>query len=173
MSDKNSPYFKGAIWLGLVFLLAGGAVMVQSLRVDMADTNAPRWVGFAFGLVFFNAGLTASLMDSIFNIYRESKFFSYLHALALLSIFLIFPLLFNWVAFGPGEREFNMSISIPFLSYDSGGGSEIIGRIAFGIPALLMDAVIGYVLFAFIVEANEKKKDEALSEYIEELSAEE
>ena len=173
MPDKNPPCFKGAIWFGLVFLLAGGAVMMQALRVDAAEMNAPRWVGFAFGLVFFNAGLTVSLMDSIFNAYRESKFFSYLHALALLSIFLIFPLLFNWVAFGPGEREFSMGISIPFLSFDSGGGNEIIGRIAFGIPALLMDAVIGYVLFAFIVEANEKKKDKALSAYIEEMDSEE
>ena len=117
--------------------------------------------------------MTVSLMDSLFNSFRERKWFSYFHALVLLSIFLIFPLLFNWVAFGPGDREFEMSISIPFLIFDFPRGDEIIGRIAFGIPALLMDAFLGYLVYAFIVERLNKRKADELEAYIEHMGREE
>ena len=100
MSDKKSPYFKGAMWIGLVFSLAGGAIIIQSIKVGTAYATTPRWVGIAFGLMFFNAGISVGLLDSVFNRYRENYWFCYLHAIALLSIPLIFPLLFNWVAFG-------------------------------------------------------------------------
>ena len=173
MTTKNSPQFKGAIWFGMVFLLAGAAVMRQSIMVGMADESTPRWIGIAFGLMFFNAGLTVIMMDSIFNPFREMKCFSYLHALALLSIPLIFPLLFNWVAFGPGEREFEMSISIPFLSIDFDRGNEIIGRIGFAIPALLMDAILGILIYAIIVESYRKKQADELKVYIENIGSEE
>ncbi|MCP4140061.1 MAG: hypothetical protein GY755_07190 [Chloroflexi bacterium] len=171
MSEKNSLYFKGAIWLGLVVLLAGAAVMVQSIRVEMTDSTTPRWIGFAFGLIFFNAGITVGLMDSSFNRYRESKVFAYFQAAILLSIPLLFLVLLNWVAFFPGEREFSMSISIPFLSFDSDRASEIIGRIAFGIPALLMDAFLGYVVYGVVVDAYDKKKDDELASYLEKMGS--
>ncbi|NQU29947.1 MAG: hypothetical protein HQ525_04710 [Anaerolineae bacterium] len=162
MSEKNSPFFKGAIWIGLPFLLAGAAVIRQSILVGMADESTPRWIGIAFGLMFFNAGITLSLMDAIFNQFRDKKWFSYLHALAILSIPLIFPLLFNWVAFGPGKREFGISISIPFLTFEFDRANEIIGRIAFGIPALLMDAFLGYGMYGLVVERVGKKKADEL-----------
>jgi len=54
--DKNPPYFKGAIWFGLIFILAGGAVMWQSIVVGMADKSTPRWIGTAFGLMFLMRG---------------------------------------------------------------------------------------------------------------------
>ncbi len=169
MTDKNTPYVKGMIWIGLFPLLAGGAMMVQSIRVGMTD-ETPSWLGVAFGLMFFNAGLTVMLMDMIFNVYRERKWFAYFQVMAMLSIFLIFPLLFNWVAFGPGEREFSMSISIPFLSFD-GLANKILGRAFFAIPALLMDAVIGYLIYAFVVDAFWKKRDENINAFIEEMES--
>ncbi|MBT3188490.1 MAG: hypothetical protein HN736_04665 [Anaerolineae bacterium] len=172
MPEKNTPFVKGMLWIGLIFMFAGGAIIWQAIKVGMADESTPRWMGIIFGLLFFNAGVTVGYMDSVFNRFREGKIFSYAHMLAILSIFLIFPLLFNWVAFGSGEREFSMSISIPFLSYD-GPVNEILGRVFFAIPALLMDAVIGYLIYAYIVEAYNKKGDEALSAYIGEMSAEE
>ena len=172
MTTKNSPHFKGAIWFGMVFLLAGAAVMWQSIVVGMADESTPGWIGIAFGLMFFNAGLSIILMDSIFNPFREMKWFSYLHALVLLSIFLIFPLLFNWVAFGPGEREFGMSISIPFLTFEFDRGNEIIGRIGFAIPALLMDAILGILIYAIIVESYRNKQADELEAYIKNMGSE-
>jgi hypothetical protein len=75
--------------------------------------------------------------------------------------------------FWAGEREFGISISIPFLTVDFDRGNEIIGRILFAIPALLMDAVIGYLIYAFIVETYQKKQDDDISTYIEEMESKE
>lgn len=67
---------------------------------------------------------------------------------------------FNWVVFGQGEREFSMEISNPFLSVYFDRGIEIIGRIVFGIPALLMDAFLVYVVYNLIVDIFKKQNDD-------------
>ena len=45
MSNNQSPYFKGALWLGLLVLIPITALMFASLR---ADSEAPRWVVITF-----------------------------------------------------------------------------------------------------------------------------
>lgn len=152
MSDNDRNYPKGMVWFGLVFVLAGGAIMLMSFSVEMADESTPRWVGFMAGLLFFNAGVTTGMMDSGFNDFREASWFAWIQGMALYSILLIFALLFNWVAFGPGEREFSVSISIPFLSVGFDRASEILGRIIFGLPALIMDFIIVGAFYQMLKE---------------------
>jgi hypothetical protein len=53
----------------------------------------------------------------------------------------LFVAIGNWVAFGPGEREFTSSISLPFITFSKSGSGFNGGRIAFGIGALLADLV--------------------------------
>ena len=72
--------------------------------------------------------------------------------LALLSIPLILAMLFNWVDFGPGEREFSISISIPFLAIGFDRANEFLGRIVFAISALFMDFILLLVLYQMIAE---------------------
>jgi hypothetical protein len=65
----------------------------------------------------------------------------------------LFPLLIvtgmaaisGWVAFGPGEREFESGVSNTLLGVTWGGG-EMIGRAAFGLGAiaLIVIALIGW-----------------------------
>ena len=100
--------------------------------------------------MFFNAGLTLVFLDSFFNAIREVVWFAYFQALVLLSIPLMFMILLNWVAFAPGEREFGGGLSIPFLSFSFERANPILGRIAFAIPALLMDVFAGVVIAAAI-----------------------
>lgn len=157
-NKKN--FFKGAVWIGLIFLLAGGAVMIRAITFGMEDTTTPRWTGIIFGLMFFSAGITVGLLNSDFNDYRETWWLSYLHATALLSIPFIFLMLLNWVAFGPGAREFSMSISTPILFFAFDRANEIIGRIVFGIPALLMDAVLVFMLYQLVANIFRKQKNE-------------
>ncbi|MBT3321567.1 MAG: hypothetical protein HN392_04700 [Anaerolineae bacterium] len=171
MSNVNPSDSKYMFWLGLPFIFAGGAIVARSIELYAINSSSSQWVGIAFGVMFYNAGVSIGLLDSFFNRFRESTFFSYTHLAAILSIFLIFPLLFNWVAFGAGKREFSMSISIPFLSFD-GPANEVIGRIFFAIPALIMDAVIGYLAYAFVKERLWRKKDDDINAYIEEMSVE-
>lgn len=147
MSENQTPYFKGALWLGLLVLIPVTALIIASLR---AESEAPKWIVFLFLMMFFNAGLTLLLLDSIFNEIRTELWFAYFQTAVLLSIPLMFASLLNWVAFGPGERIFGGGIGIPFLSLSVDRFNSMIGRIVFAIPALLMDIFIGVGIVALI-----------------------
>jgi hypothetical protein len=158
MSSKEDPYLKGAVWIGLVIMLPSAAGMFGILNADAESFEAaPRWLAFSAVLMFFNCGIVVGFMDTGFNEYRETWWLSHLHGLAGLSIPLLFVMVLNWVAFGPGVREFSGGISIPFLSINFDRANEIIGRIFFGIPALLMDGVLLLVLYQQIAEFFGKK----------------
>ena len=65
--------------------------------------------------------------------------------------------MFNWVAFGRGEREFSLSISIPYFSTYSGWNNEAFGRAAFGIVALLADIIVVFVVVEVVKDLIKKK----------------
>ena len=136
-----------------MLLLPSAAGMFAILNADAESFDlAPRWIVFSSVLLFFNTGIVVGLIDTGFNEYRETWWLSNLHGMAGLSIPLIFMMVFNWVAFGPGEREFSGGISIPFLSINFNRANQILGRIFFGIPAFLMDIVLLLVLYQMIAE---------------------
>jgi len=156
MSETNSPYFRGAIWLGLVVLIPISVLLYYAISTEFSD---PRWLGILFLMMFFNAGLTIVFLDSLFNRIREALWFAYLQAFVLLSIPLLFAVLLNWVAFWPGEREFSGGIAVPFLSVSFDRANSIIGRIVFAIPALLLDAFIGVAIGGIISNALDKDQE--------------
>lgn len=151
------------MWIGLLPLLAGAATILYSTGIFQAadsNFNGPRWMGALFGVTFFGAGLLVSLADERFKYFHTDWWFKLLMLFSGLTFPLSFVIMFNWVAFGPGEREFSGGISIPFLSVNFSNANEIIGRIVFGIPSLLMDlflisAVLGVVYEAVKAWVNE------------------
>ena len=60
-----------------------------------------------------------------------------------LGIFVSFAASFLWIGFGPGERQFSSSISLPFI-HISGKGNDIIGRIVFGGSGFLGGLLTAY-----------------------------
>jgi len=89
------------------FVLAGGLLVLRSfMGGDVNDSELPRGAPFLLRAIYYAAGL------------------SIIAALATVG---------TWVAFGPGERAF--SVSIPFLG--SGPANPWVGRVAFGIGAVL------------------------------------
>ncbi len=79
-------------------------------------------------------------MHRVFNVFYRwlASISSALFAVA----FLMFSALFNYVAFWPGKRSF-------LVSADGGAfqqASELSGRLAFGIGALMLDVIIIFVL---------------------------
>lgn len=59
---------------------------------------------------------------------------------------LFFLIAFNWIAFGPGERNFTRKTSSSFTNTTSSRVSETEGRVAFGVFAGLMDLLLVYGL---------------------------
>jgi len=164
MSNKNTPYFKGALWIGLLVLIPSANFLYTALTADAAELDGPNWVGVAFMLMFVNAGIMVVLLDSMFSPLHETVWFSYLHASILLSIPLIFTILLNWIAFGPGEREFSGGVSIPFFSISFGRADEIMGRIIFAIPALILDVIVVVSIVAVVKSLFDKEEKLATDE---------
>lgn len=58
----------------------------------------------------------------------------------------LFPLLIvtgmaaisSWIAFGPGDRQFEGGMSNGFLQYSWGNANQLLGRAAFGVGAVFL-----------------------------------
>ena|SRR5258706_11866766 len=116
--------------VGVVLLAAGSALATLGIfrAADPAEPLA--FLAIPAGLVFVFGGALVLL---------PAKLQLPFAALMVTSL----AVLFDWVAFGPGERQFTSSLGV------GGGrvtwtGGELAGRAFFGVFALLMDiAAIG------------------------------
>jgi hypothetical protein len=136
-NDQSSSLSPRGAWLfALTFWTAGLAIIGVALGwipIAAQDIHAPRWVGGAAGVTFIAAGFAplvgrwgpASIMSQIVSA----------------GVVLPLTLVANWVAFGPGVRQFSGGLSFGFFAL-SQRTSELSGRIAFGIGAILLDILI-------------------------------
>lgn len=154
MATEQKPT-SGAMWVGIFSMLMGAILILISadiFRVEESLFNAPRWIVGLAGLAFFNGGIAASLMDTRFEYHNQAWWFKLLQSSMGFSIFLIFTIIFIWIGFGPGERQFSGGISFPFLSFFSANTNEVFGRMIFGIPGLCLGAGIIYWLFNVLLK---------------------
>jgi hypothetical protein len=115
---------------GLVAMAAGLAPMALAtgfITPRPGSMRAPEWVVFLAGCTFFLAGWLILLPE------QWVKIRGFLGGVLLTG----FAAVFDWVAFGPGTRQFSAGLSIGPLS-TSGSSSELTGRVVFGIAAASM-----------------------------------
>jgi hypothetical protein len=138
---------RAAIFYGIVFMLCGTYPVLLGLGVFHGHPapDVQPWVVIASGSMFILAGLaiingyaTAGGLGADGNLPESAPLFrkvtQYVLGLAILGLMFA---VFAWISFGPGERHFSSSVSIPGLSR-SGHSSERSGRIAFGIATGFM-----------------------------------
>lgn len=139
---KPSAPIPGVIkwFFGPLMLLFGSltsAVALGWIDVVPARLHTPMWLVGATGLAFLSLGLVV-MLDGVTMLEKVRGWLG-------LMFFLSFASIFNWVAFGPGERHFtvrtgfgsgaaHMSTSSP--------GDELTGRIMFGLFAILLDLLL-------------------------------
>lgn len=114
--------------------------------------DAPAWIGGAIGLAFFLAGVIAILRgfagtsDSDADIAENApRPLRAANDLLAVPIPLLLAMIFTWVAFGPGERQFSMSLGAGGAGVAM-GGNETLGRIMFGAGAVLGWAIVAFML---------------------------
>jgi Protein of unknown function (DUF3592) len=113
----------GAVVAAMGLFVAGSGVY-GAIHAD--PFSADRLIAVPAGLMFVFAGLLIGLL-------QDSRWRDPLVTLLIIC----FALTFNWVAFGPGEREFDGSmLGFGFIP------SEWIGRAVFGAFAILLDALV-------------------------------
>lgn len=147
MKNKHE---QGNLWFGLLFAAVGAFIMLVAIDViHSPDENfhAPRWVVLVAGLTFFVAGVYVSLIDPRFEAMQDSWWFQIILKTVQLAVPLSLLIVFNWVAFGGGERKFSSSVSIPFLTISTENSNQLMGRCVFGSVAVLSDLVLVVILF--------------------------
>jgi len=142
----RTPVGREAKWVvamvPFLFIAAGLAIVLVAADViptDPRSLDAPRWVVAASGLTFFLAGVAMMVMPGASAGARGQV--SWLGFLLVFGILGSMAAIANWIAFGPGERQFSGTISIPFIAITS-GSSEWTGRIAFGVGAVILDVML-------------------------------
>lgn len=143
--------FLSLLIFGSIFICVGAFIFLMSLdiiHVPDEDINAPRWVLTAVGLTFALAGVMV-MLNGLKSGFGDHPIFKWAYNFVLLLFMIFFAAPFNWVAFGPGEREFSSSTSVGAVSVTQ-SGSEFGGRLAFGLGAILMDILIVYLIYRVI-----------------------
>jgi hypothetical protein len=122
---------------GLVAMAAGLMPMAFAMGLITprpGSMRTPEWVVFLAGSTFFLAGWLILLPEH----WVKTRDFL---GVVLLSGF---AAVFDWISFGPGERQFSGGLSIGPL-FSSGASDEVTGRIVFGLAAALMSLLALWV----------------------------
>ena len=127
-----------AFWGGLLTLVIGFFILVAACA-DPRDAafHAPRWVVALVGVLLASVG--ALVLSSASSKAREGKPLSTFGAILVVLALTCAGAVFSYAAFGPGKREFEGEISIPFLAVPF-EANEYVGRAVFGLAALVIDA---------------------------------
>lgn len=149
---------KAVFFMGLVGLAVGALPFLVLLGVLPAGhrtpDDAPDWIGILIGLAFTFAGLTAIVRsfagtDASGNLVDTAPpaVQAINDGLGLLIVASL-AMIFTWVSIGPGARHFMVSAGGSFggISEPGGPGSDVMGRVMFGLGALL-----GWVIMGFMV----------------------
>ena len=153
MTDRQlSPGARVAI--GLAFIVGGTGIVIFSawvLRSQLETKDADPLAAIA-------GGVFLALVGALFVVpVRFARWRAVLGAACFTSIAWVF----DWIAFGPGERQFSGGFSVGGLGI-SGNPGETFGRIVFGIVAALMDlaAVCMWVVCLRVLLAQFGKPDQ-------------
>lgn len=127
-----------AFWGGLLTLVIGFFIMLAACADPRDEAfHAPRWVVAFVGALLASVG--ALILSSASSKAREGKPLSTFGAVLVVLALTCAGVVFSYAAFGPGKREFEGEISIPFLAVPF-GANEYVGRAVFGLAALVIDA---------------------------------
>lgn len=144
-----------ALLFGGAFTAAGAlifALLLGYIPMQPGAMQAPPAILGLVGTVFLTAGLGMML-------YRMTPKFAGICSLIALCAFIA---TFNWIAFGPGERNFTKrtTLSGPAVSTSKKQtASETEGRLVFGIFAGAMDALILFGLYKAWRHRADSRKD--------------
>ena len=127
--------------------VSGMGVLIVLLAVGIipgaeASLEAPRWMVATAGLAFVLAGAAVIVGYAVAGGAAPDgdlppgtpRWVRVTQSLLGLGIIVSLAAVGTWVAFGPGPRS--LSVTLPFVG--RGPGDETVGRVAFGIGAVLM-----------------------------------
>ena len=139
MSNEREPQAisKRGAWIFGLFACGTGLLIVLVaagvIPADERSFGAPRWVVGAAGVALLLGGSIVGLV----------------------------ALIFNWIAFGPGERRFSGGMALPFFWVSSSRIGEWTGRLVFGGGAILVDLFFVWVMVRGVRQLLRSRRERA------------
>jgi hypothetical protein len=138
---------RGVLMVAALATLTGFLIVllaIEAIPLEDSISRGPRWVIVLSGLAFLLAGALTVLIE-LRRLETTSPLVGILRTLTGLLLVLIFLTLGNWVAFGPGDRDIQTSLSTPLFGQTASSG-KFLGRAAFGAGAVILDLALLYGL---------------------------
>jgi hypothetical protein len=73
-------------------------------------------------------------------------------------LLIIFTVLGNWVAFGPGSRPVQIFLGLPFGDLSTQAG-ELVGRFGFGVGAITFDLLLVVIAYSLVNQYRGRQSD--------------
>lgn len=146
---------RGAVLLGLLCIGVAAVPILSGLHLTPVKPTpgTPAWIALAVGLMFLFAGVTLLADAAAGGIGPNGELpqnappaFHLVQSILGLGIVIAMAAVFSWVGFGPGERHFSTTVSLPFGTWKPKG--DTMGRWAFGAAAVLMWSAITIAVIA-------------------------
>jgi hypothetical protein len=134
------------LFMGIIFIVMG----LIPVLISKPSPGVPIWVGYVSALIFVSAGI-GLCSQSLGDMKRASVAWS-MSMLAFLTMF-------NWVAFGPGERIGRSGFSAGGVSV-SQNGSDV--RLPFMIATAAMDAIAVVVIIHKVKKGLARRKKDRM-----------
>ena len=157
---STTPSNKTTIALGILTVFVGAIPLLAMSGIlprasAPATDPAPSWMGWLIGAMFVGAGLIVIVRgvlgasDSSGDLPAGTpRALRLVNAMIAVGIVCALALLFTWVAFGPGARHF--SVGVGGLWVSGSGAGDAIGRVAFGICAIVLWCMTGAFALAML-----------------------
>jgi hypothetical protein len=142
---RKSFFFAGLLVLGIGFYIVMLAIgIISSLR-----TATPQWILGLAGMAFVVGGGLVCIGELIRHDHaltlRDINVARAFRNVMIAILLIIFVVLGNWVAFGPGTRSVQSAQGLPFVDIST-QASEWVGRFVFGISAISLDVLLMVVI---------------------------
>jgi hypothetical protein len=139
-TSPSQPSPRAALIFGLLAIVCGVMSILGSIGIiPMRLTpGTPAWVGVCAGLLFVVAGvmmINGDAWKSHASHPTNETRWPFVQDVLGFAVCALFAAIFGWIAFGPGERQFSMTVDLPF-THSRGRGNEGLGRAIFGLGAL-------------------------------------
>ena len=140
--------------IGLVIILVALGAFGEARLTD----GTPPWVGVCAGLAFALAGLALMVGYGVAggvgpdgDVLPGTPFFVRLVQYTVgIGIIVMLASIGSWIAFGPGPRHFSGGVSVGGVSVGGGAANETLGRVMFGIGAVLCWAFVAVMVVVSI-----------------------
>jgi hypothetical protein len=145
---------KGLFFAGLLVLGTGFYIVLLAIGiVPNEGTATPHWILGLAGMAFVVGGGLVCIGELLRHddavALRDLEVARAFRSMMIAFLLIIFAVLGNWVAFGPGTRPVQALLGLPFADITA-QTSEWVGRFGFGIGALSLDLILLLTLVSIL-----------------------